>query len=424
MTRRAFALGFLALPPFSQELPALHDAAAHGRTDEVSRILASNLALVHSLDKDGNTPLHHAAWNNQLAVAHLLIQAGAQVDVRRQGESTGVTALESACYFGHFELVKLLVKSKANVNIRVHEGLTPLHQAARNGHVAVCQYLIEQGARLEEARSDGRTPLHSAAESGQTETTLALLAAGANPTVRGRDGKTPLGVASTEGVRQLLTHALVVRAEAEARQAARVLTVPKDAPVKKVEIVYESRFASGMVGPEWSTSGLGTHWAELQVGTTARGDRQFLGPLGSQEARLALGKLPPHHVLRIAFDLLVLGSWDGNGTPGFGPDLFDLSVLEGPTLVRTTFFNPSSNPGDALATAALQAYPDDYPLGNHQGGTGSVQKTPEYTLYRLAYSLTHSAASVLFRFSGSGLEALDNESWGLAGVRVAALSLK
>ena len=192
MTRRAFALGLLALPGLPQDLPPLHDAAAQGRTDEVNRLIVSNLALIHSLDKDGNTPLHHAAWNNRYEAARILILAGAMIDARRGSESTGVTALESASYFGYFEIVKLLVDSKANVNVRVYDGYTPLHQAVRNGHVAICQYLVEHGARLDDVRANGRTPLHTAAESGQTETTLLLLALGANPTTRARDGLTPV----------------------------------------------------------------------------------------------------------------------------------------------------------------------------------------------------------------------------------------
>lgn len=420
MTRRAFALGLLALPGLPQDLPPLHDAAAQGRADEVNRLIVGNLALIHSLDKDGNTPLHHAAWNNRYEAARILILAGAMVDARRGRESDGVTALESACYFGHFELVKLLVENKANVNVRIYEGYTPLHQAVRNGHVAVAQYLVEHGARLDDARANGRTPLHTAAESGQTETTLLLLALGANPTTRARDGLTPVGVASNDGVRQLLLKALVARAETEARQAARALTVPKEAPVKKVEIVYESRFASGTVGPEWSTSALGGQWAELQTGMTPRGDRQFLGPFGSQEVRLALGKLPTHQVVRIACDVLILGTWDGNGTPGFGPDLWELSLLDGPTLLSATFFNPDA----ATTGASLQSFPDNYPLGNHLGGTGAIEKREGLAVYRLAYNVTHSAESAVFRFSARGLEGLENESWALTGVRVATLALK
>lgn len=291
MKRRTFALGLLALPLNPpQDLPPLHDAAAHGRTDEITRLLASNLALIHSLDKDGNTPLHHAAWNNQLEAARLLILVGANVNAARpEGK---VTPLESAAYFGHFDMVKLLVSNKANVNVRVYDGYTPLHQAVRNGHVAVAQYLIEQGALLEAERDNGRRPLHTAAESGQLETTLYLLAVGANPTRRDKAGVTAVGVASNEAVRQALLRVLEARADTEARQAALALAAPKDVPIKKVEIVYESRFASGVVGPEWSTSALGAQWAELQIGTNKQGDRQFLGPLGSQEVRLAMGKLP------------------------------------------------------------------------------------------------------------------------------------
>ena len=146
--------------------------------------------------------------------------------------------------------------------------------------------------------------------------------------------------------------------------------------------------------------------------------------------RLALGKLPTHNALRVSFDLYVIGSWDGNGTPRYGPDLFELSVLNGPTLLHTTFYNPAAE----LKDAPLQSFPADYPLGNNKGYTGAQERnvlglftdesgTARDTVYRLAFTFTHRSDSVLLRFSATGLEGLDNESWALARVRVAAVVL-
>lgn len=427
MDRRQFTLGLIGVGLFRpDELPPLHAAVVAGNRDEVERLLARDASLVNSRDEKGNAPLHHAAWHNQLELAQLLLTRGAVVDPKRtEGR---VTPLESASYFGHVDMVRLLLGAGADPNVKVYEGKTALHQAARNGHLAICQALTEKGARVDAERDNGYTPLHTAAESGQAETLLWLLACGADPTHRGKDGKTALAVASNDSIRALLQSALAVRAEVEAKLTARELALPRAELLPSSQtLVYQSPFGRPDVGREWSTTALGGTWSDLEHGKTPKGNRPFLGPLSNQEVRLALGALPTHNALQVAFELFVIGSWDGNGTPRYGPDVFDLSVLNGPTLLHTTFYNPTTE----LRDAPLQAYPADYPLGSNRGYTGASERgalglyTDENggvrdAVYRLAFTFTHRSDAVVIRFSASGLEALDNESWALANVRVTA----
>lgn len=430
MDRRTFTLGILSLPLAADEmLPPLHAATVAGKLDEARRLVSIDASQVNSRDEKGNTPLHHAAWHNQLEIARFLVANGAIVDARRtEGR---VTPLESASYFGYLEMVRLLVGFGADVNAKVYEGFTPLHQAIRNGHIAICQHLMEKGARVDAERDNGFTPLHSASESGQTESLLWLLACGADPTQRAKDGRTPLAVASNDSVRELLQRALTTRADVEAKLVARELLLPDASLTTRLELpVYESHFERIAAGAEWTTTALGGTWNNLEHGVTPRGNRRFLGMLSNQEVRLALGKLPTHNALRISFELFVVGTWDGNGTPRNGPDLFDLSVLNGPTLLHTTFYNP----GTELNAPALQAYPADYPLGNNKGYTGAHERNslglfmdesgmPRDAVYQNAFTFTHRSDSVVLRFSVTGLEGLDNESWALSKVQVTALTL-
>jgi hypothetical protein len=430
MDRRTFALGLIALPRLTlEELPAIHAAAIAGNIDEIKRLLAGDAGRVHSRDDKGNTPLHHAAWHNQLEAARLLIASGALVDARRtEGR---ITPLESASYLGHQDMVELLLTAGADPNVKIYDGYTPLHQAVRNGHVGICQLLMAKGARIDSERDNGYTPLHSASESGQVETALWLLVCGADPTRRGKDGKTPLGIAKNDSIRELLQKALLTRADTEAKLTARELLFPDAALATKQELpAYTSHFERQQVGAEWGTTALGGTWNDLQVGTTPKGNRTFLGPLSNQEVRLAVGKLPVHNALRVSFELLVIGSWDGNGTPRYGPDLWDLSVLNGPTLLHTTFYNP----GKELVNAPLQAFPADYPIGTNKGYTGAKERntlglfaeedgSPREAVYQLAFTFTHRSDSVVLRFSATGLEGLENESWALANVKLTAVTL-
>jgi ankyrin repeat protein len=60
--------------------------------------------------------------------------------------SDGMTPLLYACKWNNFELTKLLVENGANVNIRAADGSTALLIAQANGNNAISSYLTEHGA--------------------------------------------------------------------------------------------------------------------------------------------------------------------------------------------------------------------------------------------------------------------------------------
>ncbi len=57
----------------------------------------------------------------------------------------GHSALTKAAYFGHIEVVRLLVETYKVASI--HRG-TPLHAAAHRGHVEMVRYLLKLGLAL------------------------------------------------------------------------------------------------------------------------------------------------------------------------------------------------------------------------------------------------------------------------------------
>ena len=215
--------------------------------------------------------------------------------------------------------------------------------------------------------------------------------------------------------------------------------------------VYFNSF-NGMIGtsyPEWSSSaitwqssasppGSGTLPAPVVTNTVSLNrTERFLGEFGGpqigvpgepgynqtrvdQTISLALTNLPAHSALRVAFDLYILKSWDGN-SPAYGRDRFILSVAGGPALLDTTF---SNNP-----KISSEGSYQDYPWTNSPPWSGAFStNTLGYShffydgIYRLQFTFGHTGSNVTLNFRSSLFEGKGtrDESWGLDNVSVVA----
>ena len=93
-------------------------------------------------------------WANSDKIVRLLIQKGADVNVRDQ---YGDTPLHQALWGADFDKIAwLLIQQGANVNARDKEGKTPLHKARDS---KIVQLLIQKGADVNARDKKGRTPL-------------------------------------------------------------------------------------------------------------------------------------------------------------------------------------------------------------------------------------------------------------------------
>jgi hypothetical protein len=218
---------------------------------------------------------------------------------------------------------------------------------------------------------------------------------------------------------------------------------PADEPNAAARVVYSNRFdgKTGSAFPEWTSSRIayssritppGSGSIEAPTVRTAespRGRRRFLGEFGGlrvdptartrvrQTVRLSLKELPPHSEATVAFDLLVLKSWDGD-SPQYGPDRWALKVQGGPTLLDTTF---SNNP-KTETEGTFQDYPRK--RSRPQAGAASA-KTLGYdffgdSIYHLSFTFPHEADSMVLEFSSDLFEGKGtaDESWGLDDVKV------
>jgi hypothetical protein len=123
----------------------------------VEKELKKNPALASTLlADDGTRPLHLAAACDQPAVAALLIEYGASLDVE---DNRGVTPLLIAASRGHVPTVELFLQNNdPTLNKLVFQKTqTAASAAAGNGHLEALEALHKGGARLDIANEWGDT---------------------------------------------------------------------------------------------------------------------------------------------------------------------------------------------------------------------------------------------------------------------------
>ncbi len=125
----------------NQDLLAAISAGSPGL---VHKRLAAG-ANVNGRDRDGMTPLMHAALQGNVALTRLLIDKGAAINLT---DSFGVTALMQAAWGGHTQVVDLLMDEGADPNLQSvlevprlkKAGINALMGASMNGNLDVVKH--------------------------------------------------------------------------------------------------------------------------------------------------------------------------------------------------------------------------------------------------------------------------------------------
>uniref|UniRef100_A0AAQ5YD86 Ankyrin 1, erythrocytic a n=1 Tax=Amphiprion ocellaris TaxID=80972 RepID=A0AAQ5YD86_AMPOC len=188
-------------------LPALHIAARNDDTrtaavllqndpnpDVLSKVCGSEcnghlcllMPFIHTdvSPQTGFTPLHIAAHYENLNVAQLLLNRGANVNFTPKDE---LTPLHCAARNGHVRIIEILldhgapIQAKTKVN---YNGLSPIHMAAQGDHMDCVKQLLQYNAEIDDITLDHLTPLHVAAHCGHHRMAKVLLDKGAKPNSR------------------------------------------------------------------------------------------------------------------------------------------------------------------------------------------------------------------------------------------------
>ncbi|KAJ0162771.1 Ankyrin-1, partial [Colletotrichum tanaceti] len=153
------------------------------------RLLLDAKADVHRKSRSGWTSIHHASYGGNAAIVQLLLENGADIE---SANIHGQTSFHIACNNGKLVVAKALLKAGANLNAVSNKGETPLHDACGKNNITTSNFLIEAGANLNAVNNEGETPFHIACNNRKLVVARALLEAGANLNAVNKEGKTPL----------------------------------------------------------------------------------------------------------------------------------------------------------------------------------------------------------------------------------------
>ncbi|XP_028851603.1 ankyrin repeat and death domain-containing protein 1B isoform X2 [Denticeps clupeoides] len=186
----------------------------------------NDLATIKQLGKGVNinaknvhhrTALHYAVAHKNVEVVDLLLRRRAKLDLQ---DKHGVTAIHLAAWFGSLEILKLLVQAGADQSVLNNEGMNMMHCAAINNHTEIMSYIINdlQMKELDKEDQRGNRPFAAAAEHGCVAMMHMLMEEQYNMATMepNLSGDTPLHLAARSGqmeALQLLLDSFDVRDE-------------------------------------------------------------------------------------------------------------------------------------------------------------------------------------------------------------------
>lgn len=179
-------------PSLRNDAGPLIAAAQRNRLDALALLLDAGLD-VNATRTDGETALHHAVYRRHPEAARVLLERGADVDIR--GRNYGNTPYSTTVYSRERELMALLAPHSRDI-----------WELVFGGQVARVRVLLEERPELARVAGDGQTLLHWLTPDDEAialETARLLLAHGADPAVPNPEGMTAAHRAERIGMLEL-----------------------------------------------------------------------------------------------------------------------------------------------------------------------------------------------------------------------------
>lgn len=148
----------------------------------------------------GKTAMIHAVERNDVETVRLLLDAGADPDLK----AGGYTPLGRAAILGYGRIAGMLLKYGADPDLRSSDGNTPLTAAASMNRLQVIRVLLPARPDYTLRNRHGRTALSLAAMEGYEEAVRIMLESGMDARVLDSNGNTALVMANGKNIDALL----------------------------------------------------------------------------------------------------------------------------------------------------------------------------------------------------------------------------
>ncbi|MBS0652701.1 MAG: ankyrin repeat domain-containing protein [Verrucomicrobia bacterium] len=91
-------------------------------------------------------------------VARLLEDPECRAAINEPDYRDGTTPLQAACSHNHTRIMEMLIEAGADVNVKERNGMTPLHRACQRNDENMIKFLVFKGADVEAKDNNGHTP--------------------------------------------------------------------------------------------------------------------------------------------------------------------------------------------------------------------------------------------------------------------------
>jgi len=154
------------------------DAALVGDQERLAALVAKDPKLASAVSPLGWQPIAFAAFGGNAAAVTFLLGKGVDVNLRAATRFRN-TPLQIALLCSEAGTAKVLLDHGADANIRQTGEFVALHEAALTGRTDIMQLLVDHGAELNPKTAKGETPLAIANRKGKAEAAAWLKAKGA-----------------------------------------------------------------------------------------------------------------------------------------------------------------------------------------------------------------------------------------------------
>ena len=183
-----------------------------GNKDVTMFLLSLGNLYLNNKDCDNGTLLHHCLRYTRYEMFEHIIKTFKDVDIEVKHKVEG-TLLEYACFLGKIDIVAMLIKRGADINVRDYEGVPLIIKCIKEKKDAIAKLLIEKKCIIDCFCTNNNDCLHYAVMNKNADLVALILRNGGNVDARCSNMNTGLHLAIESGSKDIINILLKYRAK-------------------------------------------------------------------------------------------------------------------------------------------------------------------------------------------------------------------